>query len=741
VSTSVERLRASRGALRRVAATARSGLAKPAVVVGGTVAVSATVAAVFSLEVVRYEPDELGYTHLAIGIAHSMSPLTTSYGGAQRLNQLYPLLIAPLWGLFGNVTAFRVTHVWNAILMASAAIPAYLLAWEVVRVRWAAYLVAALVAVAPWITLSTAELTEVAAYPACTWALLAMQRGLLVPSARRDVVALVAIGVAAYGRLQLILLAPAFVLAVLVHEMGFRLTSREETRFTVRETALRMARQHPVLAAASAIGLLVGLPLLLTGRLASAAGFYGNSLSGATFNSATFDLARSYLTFIALGLGAVPAALTLGFVMQTVVAPVSRRAHAFASLVAIVVIALTLQVAEVSVRFTGGTLQERYLFYLAPLLAVGMCAALLSTRRPAVTVLAGSVALALLVATTRYPSARSAFWYQVSPGTMSFYDWLFPALGAPSGATAAADPALLLPTGEVVLGLGLVLALLLRRLAPPSALVVVGVLAIGFCAVETTHALWRTVNGTSNGIGLGSGSLRDVDWVNRAVPAGASVMQLEDNVGGIAAAFELWQDNAFWNRSVTGAYTVDAFSVAYLPTMPFRVSPSSGSIRSGTASSVSDARYIVLPTRGFSVVPTGDVLARSPDRALELMRVALPLRAAWTVSGVSPDGWFQMYRGGAIRLYALRGATGRCATVSLTVSLDAVVSSPRVLVTSAGGAARRTTLEPGRTQTVRERVCSRRVGVPAVSFQAEEPVLPDHEAVTPRLVKVTATLT
>jgi hypothetical protein len=106
-------------------------------VVGAIVLVGAAVAGAFSLQIVRYEPDEIGYTHLAIGITHSASPITLSHAGADRLNQLYPLLIAPIWGLFGNVAAFRITHVWNAVLMASAAIPSYLLAREVVHERWA----------------------------------------------------------------------------------------------------------------------------------------------------------------------------------------------------------------------------------------------------------------------------------------------------------------------------------------------------------------------------------------------------------------------------------------------------------------------------------------------------------------------------------------------------------------------------------------------------------------------------
>jgi hypothetical protein len=217
------------------------------------------------------------------------------------------------------------------------------------------------VALAPWLTLSTAQLTEVAAFPACAWALLAMQRSLAAPSLRRDLLALVAIAVASYGRLQLILLAPVLVVAMLLHELGYGVAAGGDRRSRLREALGRMARRHALLSAAALAGLLAGVPLLLSGKLASAFGFYGGTLNGATFG-----LARSYVAFIALGLGALPAALAIGFAFESLLAPV--------------LLALTLQVAEVSVRFNGATIQERYLFYIVPLLAVGMCASLLRRR-------------------------------------------------------------------------------------------------------------------------------------------------------------------------------------------------------------------------------------------------------------------------------------------------------------------------------------------------------------------------
>jgi len=721
---------ASRG---RLAAYARAFADRPPLVVGSIVLVSAAVAAAFSLQVVSYEPDELGYTHLAMGIARSLSPFTFAYSGGQRLNQLYPLLIAPLWGAFGNVTAFKLVHVWNALLMASAAIPAYLLALEVMRVRWAAYLAAALVAAAPWLTLSTGELTEVAAYPASVWALLAMQRSLAAPSAWRDLLALLAIAVAAYGRLQLILLAPIFVIAMLVHELGYALSARDDQEGAWRELGRRIGRRHVVLSAVAVLGVVAGVPLLLTGQLQSAAGFYGDTVTGVTLNGATFDLARGYFSFIALGLGAVPAALAIGFVLGSFVAPVSRRAHAFASLAAVSVLGITLQVAEVSVRFNGATLQERYVFYIVPLLVVGMGAALLATRHPARVVLGGSIVLALLVGSTHYESQRTAFWYQASPGMTSFYDWIRPLFGA--SASPAADPgsSRQLVAGLVVLALGLLLAALVRRFGAKRLLAGVATLAIAFCATETVHALWRVVNGNASGPGFGSGSIRNADWVDRSVPGGVPVEQLVENTGGLDTALRVWEDDEFWNRDVVGAYSFGSLSDPYLPTTGLSLDRRSGAL---APSAPGSPRYVVLPERGYPLQPVGTVVAHSPSGTIELMRLALPMRASWVLSGVSPDGWLRLDRGATLELYALRGAPRRCALVALKVSLDSIVPSARMLVLTGNGTERRVSLAPGATRTIQTRVCGWRDAAPRLSISAAPSLASADSQLTPRVLGV-----
>lgn len=711
---------------------------KPVLVVGFMTLVAAAVAGFFSWQISGYEPDEIGYTHLSLGIAHSLSPITLQYGGGSRLNQFYPLLIAPIWGLFGNVTAFRIAHVWNALLMASAAIPAYLLAVEVIRRRWAAYLVAALVVFAPWMTLSLAELTEVAAFPACVWALFGMQRALVAPSPRRDIVALGLIGLACYGRLQLVVLAPVLVVAILVHEVGYVLAVRQDRRVGAREALLRMLRDHSPICILAIAGILVGVPLFLSGRLSSLLGFYGNTLTGVTLNHSTLDLSRSYFAFIALGMGALPAVVSVGFFGESLVSPVSRRAHAFASLGIVTVVVLIVQVAEISVRFNDGVLQERYIFYIVPLFAVGLCAGLLLTRHPLKMLVGGSVAVAALVATTHYQSARNAFWYQVSPAMTGFYDWIGPAFGANGGPTA--DPGALnqLAAGIVVLAIGLLVAMLSRRISPSRLLAFVAALAIVFCGAETVNALWRVVHGNSGGVGYGNGSLREVDWVDTHVPRGAAVAQVVSNVGGSGASRGLWEDSEFWNRSIAVAYTFGVVNDSYLATSQLRIDRASGAITLQSGDPLaSSQRYFVTVARGFPVEYAGSVVGHSPNGTLEVSRIAPPLHASWAVFGVSSNGWLAFDRSATLRMYLLRGEGTHCARVGVTASLSSLSASPRSLQLTDTGVSRRVSVEPGETKTVYMRVCGKRDVTPELRIRNGQSLAAPDPQLTLQLRRVT----
>ncbi len=713
---------------------------RPPLVVGTITLLAAALGASFSRQITGYDPDEIVYTHLAIAISHSLTPIAGSGSGGQRVNQLYPLLIAPIWGVFGNVTAFRIVHFLNPLIMASSAIPAYLLAREVLTDRRAAYVACAVVAVAPWLTLSTGELTEVAAFPACTWALLAMQRCLSKPTPARDVVAIAAIALACYGRLQLVLLAPVLVAAMLWHELHFALAGSRDWRAGLRATRARILRRHAPVAILGLSGLVVGVPLLLSGVLAESFGFYGSALSGVTFNGATFAMARDYFVFIAIGLGAIPAALALGFIGDSLITPATRSAHAFACVALLTILALTFQVAEISVRFEEGFLQERYLIYIVPLLAVGMCGVLLHARHRGRMVLGGTTVLAVLIALTHFEAPRGAFWYQISPGMTTFYDWIKPAFGAATTAMAKPDSTRQLVTALVVLAAGVALVPLARRVRPSRLVAIVGALAVLFCVAETTHGLVRIVHGSASGRGFGGGSLAGVDWVDRNVSAGTTVAQLVSNVESVDYSRRLWEGSEFWNRRISSAYAFGGAGDPYLPTSHLRLDQRTGDIGTSTdrspLSPVSLKSDVVTAARGFPIALAGEMRAHSPNGVLALMRPAPRLHAAWAVSGTSSDGWLKLDRPAVLRVYDVRSA--RCARVYVTAALSAISPSPRHLVVRGESVGRDLIFAPGESRTVSVRVCGHAGSVPQLELlNVQSAGAPDPQ-VTLQLQRVAA---
>ncbi|MGH3111077.1 MAG: hypothetical protein ACRDQT_09190, partial [Gaiellaceae bacterium] len=163
--------------------------------------------------------DELLYAKLATSIAETGSPLPSVHGTSIGVyNQLYPLLLAPLYGTLSPPDAFRAAHVLNAFVIASAAFPAYLLARQVVGRVWS-LAVAALSILVPWMILSGFVMTEVVAYPAFLWAMLGLQLAAAEPSPRRDLLAAGALVLAGLARTQFLALVLVLPVAILGHEI------------------------------------------------------------------------------------------------------------------------------------------------------------------------------------------------------------------------------------------------------------------------------------------------------------------------------------------------------------------------------------------------------------------------------------------------------------------------------------------------------------------------------------------
>src|SRR3954471_8586856 len=289
--------------------------------------------------------DELLYERLALSVDRLHSPVPHVHGAVVgSINQLYPLLLAPFFASGTVASGLQRAHVLNAFVITSASIPAYLLALRVSRTAWTSAVAAALTAIVPWVALSSFLLTEVAAYPAFVWALLAFHVTLTKPSPRNDALAGIALAVAIVARTQFVVLALALPVAILL---------------------VGRCRAHRALGAAYAVGLALALVIIATGH--SPLGTYGSTTSGNLLPASVVPAFFAHLSVVAFGLGLVPFLVGGAWLV---------RREPFAVLASVTIVLLTLEVASYDIRFGGGLVRDRYLFYAAPLFAIAFAAAL-----------------------------------------------------------------------------------------------------------------------------------------------------------------------------------------------------------------------------------------------------------------------------------------------------------------------------------------------------------------------------
>ena len=120
-------------------------------------------------------PDEILYAELAKAIAAGGEPAVR---GVPTLTWgvVYPLVIAPAWAVFTDpMTAYHAALAINALVMSSAAIPAYLLARMFVGSR-PAVVVASMTVLVPSLSYTGVVMTENAFYPLFLWSVLLIAR-------------------------------------------------------------------------------------------------------------------------------------------------------------------------------------------------------------------------------------------------------------------------------------------------------------------------------------------------------------------------------------------------------------------------------------------------------------------------------------------------------------------------------------------------------------------------------------
>ncbi|HMI29183.1 MAG TPA: glycosyltransferase family 39 protein [Gaiellaceae bacterium] len=592
-----------------------------------TVLIAAGLAAYYAVRATSWAvmTDELQVVRLAESIAGRLSPVPYIHGeyyGA--LSQLYPLMLAPFFGTLSAPAAETAAHALNAVLLPSAAWPAFLLARSVTGSRAAAAAAAVLTAFTPWLVLTSTLLTENAAYPAFVWAIYLCHRTLAAPSARNDALALAGLMLAFFARTQLLVLAVALPLVLVVHA-GPR----------------RAVRSHPLLAGVYTVSFVVAAALFWLGSLGAVVGNYAAPFSGDLLPDGLWASAASHLVHVVVGCSVLPFVLAAAWVVLTLVRGGSTSAHAFAGLFAVVVPLLTVEVASFDLRFTpDGFNQDRYLFYLAPLFAVGAAAALVSAgaflRLAACSAAVFGVFAWFVLQFAAYDDERVIFW------------------AAPAAAVHTALPGdgLLVLSAVLLLGGALVL---LRRM-PRLALPVVSALVAALGVAQVVYVYERYADPAMTRppkLALAR------DWIDRAVPGNQSValVPAPRDTGDYWWEAELWNKQADRVLRVNGGPTFSPF-----PTDDVTVDFEHGLLR---GSQPSDFLLLSAGERRFDPVEVGRLV---DDRSLKLVQVDRPYRLDWATRGVTPDGWTVAGSPATLRFYANGGRELRRIEVVLAAS-------------------------------------------------------------------------
>jgi hypothetical protein len=593
----------------------------------------------FVLQCVQYfiQPDELEYVKQSRLIADELHPLLPGDRYFNSWSQLQPLLLAPVWAIRDTNLAHQVMGVVNALIMASAAIPAYLLTRRVVAERWAAYVVALLTVGIPWMAASATMMTEVAAYPAWLWAALAVQQAIARPSPKADLLGLGGVLLAFSARPQLAVMAPALLAGVVLQELRYAGSDGdplEPRRARLGRALRRSAYQHRVL-------LIVLVPALIAYAAIRPNLFGGYSKEGVTSSvlgaPGLWDFSRELLAYVTVGVAVLPLAMAVAWVLLTLWRPAGREQHAYAVMLVVAGALLTVAVGSFTARYTPQGINSRYLFYLAPLLFVAM-AALVGDRRPATVALGiGALAAGWVV----YGSALAQTGPSLVAPDQTFHTVL-------AGRTYQIGRGLGIPHVSVPHLVAVVAVLLLvalavarrSRFARAGGIVAIGAVVV-FCVAETGYSL-RKIADTQKGV-----SQEFIDgrhWIDGVIPDGQRAQVILSTLGDPASAYGVWWDTSFWNSSVDRSMQ--------LPTTPDLQQPFPESFQiladgsfagyaGGGAGTVSgpglgDGPWFVRAasdrTFGFR-----DAQVVAERFGIQVVKTPSPPRAAWALFGAADD--------------------------------------------------------------------------------------------------------
>jgi hypothetical protein len=608
--------------------------------------------------------DEIIWSEVARGIADAGEPLLRDQPDP-GYSVVYPLLVSPAYAAFQSLPdAYEAVKALNAALMSLAAVPAYFLARRVVGVGLS--LVAALLAVAlPSLAYTGTVMTENVFYPLFLVVVLLLVLCLERPTGLRVGLLVVLVGLAFATRVQALALVPAILIAPLLLAVF--------ERRGLRETLARYRSLYAVFVVLGALALTVQL---VGGRsLDDLLGAYAPVGDASYGFGEVLEFVIWHAAEMSLYVLVLPAAATIVLVGRA--RSLDRPLQAYLAATVAVTLCLVPVVAAFASRFSD-RIEERNLFYVAPLLVIGLLA-WIDRGAPRPRVLAPVAAIACAALVLLIPFDRFLTTSAITDTLMLLPFWsLQDRVG--SGWT---EP--------IAFGLALALAavflLVPRRYVIVLPFVVLGLWAVAFKPIWWgTHGFERFSRGS-----LFQGIRAEKDWIDRA-PIGASAS---------TAAF-LWtgrtdrltvNQNEFFSRRVGPVYYIDKPTPGGLPETRVTIDPDSGLVTLPDGSPVED-RFVVSDS---SFEPDGAAVARDRGWGITLWRVNPPLVSAVRIDGLYPnDTW----SGETVTYIRRRCEPGRLA-VALSSDGSLFLDPQTIVARSQGDVVGTLRLPPGARRTMR----------------------------------------
>jgi hypothetical protein len=577
--------------------------------------------------------DELKYTQIARSIAETGHAAERHHSVA--FDTLYTYFIAPFWWIDDVHTAYSAIKYFNAIVMASAIFPTYVLARMVVSRPWALF--AAVGAVAgPALAYASFIIEEPLAYPACTLAFLLIAKGLVTRSWWWNVAASASVLFALFVRGQLAILIVAYVVSVLFLAWTSEPVRHWRAGWSAWDwVGFVVLAIGAVIVFSASVGAFSQTWLVATGYYRHRMIEYGLWAGGA----------------FAIGVGLLPV-ISLAALVRPKGVRWTRELRVFVALTAASVLVFGtytgVKAAYLSTVFST-IVEERNLIYVAPLLFVATALAF-QRRRVNLVALAASAGFVLyLILTT--PFQLDLFPYADALGL---------------GIVQMANRDLAFDDGDVKVLLSVALVISVALLLLPGLRAVARrrwvVAGITGTAVALLLA-WNVAGEISASNGVNSFSQRLLrnfptppTWIDDATGGKPTIylgQKITDPQG-------IWLME-FWNRGVTYVWSLDGTAPPPGRQAPGFVTPDAGpdglltgkAIPTGAPAGVD---YVVadqdIQVQGTEIIrpkmqsvitedefgfPIHKVItAPAPWR---LLRIGRPLRLSSTPTGIEPDGW------------------------------------------------------------------------------------------------------